>query len=150
MENCSQFCEPKDVSPQNRQSNRNINAIYQFRFYCSHIVTIFEYLHGKNIVYRDLKPENVLINTNGYLKLTDFGFAKIIDGKTYTLCGTPEYLAPEIILNKGHGKPVDWWTLGILLYEMIVGIDPFNDDDPMMIYQKIIKGKIKFPNTIDK
>jgi serine/threonine protein kinase len=107
-------------------------------------------LHGKNIVYRDLKPENVLINTNGYLKLTDFGFAKIIDGKTYTLCGTPEYLAPEIILNKGHAKPVDWWTLGILLYEMLVGIDPFNDDDPMMIYQKIIKGKIKFPNTIDK
>jgi serine/threonine protein kinase len=101
-------------------------------------------------VYRDLKPENVLINTNGYLKLTDFGFAKIIEGKTYTLCGTPEYLAPEIILNKGHSKPVDWWTLGILLYEMLVGIDPFNDDDPMMIYQKIIKGKIKFPNTIDK
>lgn len=124
--------------------------VEQAKFYSSHIVTIFEYLHGKNIVYRDLKPENVLINNNGYLKLTDFGFAKIIEGKTYTLCGTPEYLAPEIILNKGHGKPVDWWTLGILLYEMLVGIDPFNDDDPMMIYQKIIKGKIKFPNTIDK
>lgn len=107
-------------------------------------------MQGKNIIYRDLKPENILINTNGYLKLADFGFAKVVESKTYTLCGTPEYLSPEIILNKGHGKPVDWWTLGILIYEMLVGIDPFNDDDPMMIYQKIIKGKIKFPNNIDK
>jgi protein kinase X len=122
----------------------------QAKFYSAHIITIFEYLHSKNIVYRDLKPENVLINVNGYLKLTDFGFAKIVDNKTYTLCGTPEYLAPEIILNKGHSKPVDWWTLGILMYEMLVGIDPFNDDDPMMIYQKIIKGKIKFPKTVEK
>ena len=120
-------------------------------FYICHIITIFTYLHSKNIIYRDLKPENILINKNGYLKLTDFGFAKVLEsGKTYTLCGTPEYLAPEIILNKGHGKPVDWWTMGILLYEMLVGIDPFSDDDPMMIYQKIIKGKIRFPNTINK
>ena len=123
----------------------------QTKFYTAHIITIFEYLHSKNIVYRDLKPENILINKNGYLKLTDFGFAKILENeKTYTLCGTPEYLAPEIILNKGHGKAVDWWTLGILLYEMLVGIDPFSDDDPMKTYQKILKGKINFPKTIDK
>ena len=125
--------------------------IPQARFYIAHIITIFEYLHSKNIVYRDLKPENILINKNGYLKLTDFGFAKILENeKTYTLCGTPEYLAPEIILNKGHGKAVDWWTLGILLYEMLVGIDPFSDDDPMKTYQKILKGKINFPKTINK
>ena len=123
----------------------------QAKFYTAHIITIFEYLHGKNIIYRDLKPENILINKNGYLKLTDFGFAKYLDNeKTYTLCGTPEYLAPEIILNKGHGKPVDWWTMGILLYEMLVGIDPFSDDDPMQTYQKIIKGKINFPKDFDK
>ena len=123
----------------------------QTKFYIAHIITIFEYLHSKNIVYRDLKPENILINKNGYLKLTDFGFAKQLENeKTYTLCGTPEYLAPEIILNKGHGKAVDWWTLGILLYEMLVGIDPFSDDDPMKTYQKILKGKINFPKTIDK
>lgn len=78
-----------------------IKLLKKIRFYTAHIITIFEYLHTKNIVYRDLKPENILICTNGYLKITDFGFAKIVDGKTYTLCGTPEYLAPEIILNKG-------------------------------------------------
>lgn len=108
---------------------------------------MFEYLHNKNIVYRDLKPENILIDTKGYLKLTDFGFAKICEGRTYTLCGTPEYLAPEILLNKGHGKPVDWWTLGVFLYEMIAGVEPFNDEDTMLVYQKILKGKIKFPST---
>ena len=121
----------------------------QARVYIAQIVSIFEYLHSKNIIYRDLKPENILIHKSGYLKLTDFGFAKIVEGRTYTLCGTPEYLAPEIILNKGHGKPVDWWTCGILLYEMIAGIDPFSDDDPMMVYQKILKGKIKFLSGFD-
>ena len=121
----------------------------QARVYIAQIISIFEYLHSKNIIYRDLKPENILIHKSGYLKLTDFGFAKIVEGRTYTLCGTPEYLAPEIILNKGHGKPVDWWTCGILLYEMIAGIDPFSDDDPMMVYQKILKGKIKFPSGFD-
>ena len=123
---------------------------------------MFEYIHSKNVIYRDLKPENLLIADDGYLKLTDFGFAKVVEGRTYTLCGTPEYLAPEILLNKGkkayqferkklqlkirlipniltfcwsgHGKAVDWWTLGILIYEMNAGIDPFTDEDPMAIY----------------
>ena len=75
-----------------------------------------------------------MINHDGYIKLTDFGFCKIIEKRTYTLCGTPEYLAPEILLNKGHGKGVDWWTLGVLLYEMLIGIDPFNADQPLQIY----------------
>lgn len=82
--------------------------------------------------------------------MTDFGFAKVVDQKTYTLCGTPEYLAPEILLQKGHGKPVDWWCLGILIYEMLVGIDPFSDDDPMAVYQNILKGKIKFPQNFPR
>ena len=97
-----------------------------------------------------MKPENLLIDKQGYLKLTDFGFAKIVRSRTYTLCGTPEYLAPEILTNKGHGKGVDWWTLGILLYEMIAGIDPFNDEDPMAIYQNILKGQIRFPRKFNK
>lgn len=120
---------------------------------CSSICTGDTLSTGKSnkIEFRDLKPENILIAQDGYLKLTDFGFAKYLEsGRTYTLCGTPEYLAPEILLNKGHGKPVDWWTLGILIYEMIAGIDPFNDEDPMGIYQKILKGKVRFPKDFDK
>jgi serine/threonine protein kinase len=74
----------------------------------------------------------------------------VIEYRTYTLCGTPEYIAPEVLLNKGHGKPVDWWTLGILVYEMIVGYPPFVDEDPMGIYQKILSGKIVFPKFFDK
>ena len=122
----------------------------QAKFYAAHIVTIFDYLHSKNMIYRDLKPENILIQPSGYIKLTDFGFAKYIISQTYTLCGTPEYLAPEIITSKGHGKPVDWWTLGVLLYEMITGVDPFHDNDPMKVYQKIVKGKVIYPRSMDK
>ena len=88
-------------------------------------MSIFEYLQSKEIVYRDLKPENIMINADGYLALIDFGFAKVVTKRTYTICGTPEYIAPEILLNQGHGKAVDWWTLGILLYEMLAGYPPF-------------------------
>ena len=128
------------------QSLKNEDA----KLYAAQVTLMFEYLHSKDFVYRDLKPENLLIDRGGYLKLTDFGFAKKIEGRTYTLCGTPEYLAPEILLQKGHGKPVDWWCLGILIYEMIVGIDPFSDDEPMAVYQNILRGKIKFPSSFPK
>eukprot|EP01054_Gregarina_sp_Poly1_P000032 Gregarina_sp_Poly_1__31@NODE_1006_length_5387_cov_109_543233_g27_i1_p2_GENE_NODE_1006_length_5387_cov_109_543233_g27_i1NODE_1006_length_5387_cov_109_543233_g27_i1_p2_ORF_typecomplete_len461_score50_21Pkinase/PF00069_25/3_8e71Pkinase_Tyr/PF07714_17/3_6e43Kinaselike/PF14531_6/1_5e12WaaY/PF06176_11/5e07Pkinase_fungal/PF17667_1/2_1e06Kdo/PF06293_14/2e05RIO1/PF01163_22/0_0002APH/PF01636_23/0_015YrbLPhoP_reg/PF10707_9/0_0098Seadorna_VP7/PF07387_11/0_26_NODE_1006_length_5387_cov_109_543233_g27_i171389 len=120
------------------------------RFYAAHITSIFEYLHPMNVIYRDLKPENLLITRNGYLKLTDFGFAKVVDHRTFTLCGTPEYIAPEVLLNKGHGKAVDWWTLGILVYEMIVGYPPFFDEDALGIYQKILAGKIVFPRFFQR
>ncbi|EGR33373.1 protein kinase domain protein [Ichthyophthirius multifiliis] len=119
-------------------------------FYGAQVALMFEYLHSKNIIYRDLKPENLLIADDGYLKLTDFGFAKVVEGRTYILCGTPEYLAPEILLNKDHGKAVDWWTLGILIYEMNAGINPNTDENPMAIYQKILKGKVKFPRNFNK
>lgn len=91
------------------------------KFYGSQIVSAFQHLHSFNIVYRDLKPENLLITRTGYLKITDFGFAKVVDDRTWTLCGTPEYLAPELIQSKGHNKSVDWWAVGILIYEMLAG-----------------------------
>lgn len=119
------------------------------RFYAAQIVLIFEYLHSLSVVYRDLKPENLLVNSDGYLKLTDFGFAKLIQGRTYTLCGTPEYLAPEVLLNKGHSKPADWWTFGILVYELLVGIDPFSAESPMEVYHNILHKKPRFPASID-
>ena len=119
------------------------------KFYHAELVLAFEYLHSKDIIYRDLKPENLLLDSKGHVKITDFGFAKKVPERTFTLCGTPEYLAPEVIQSKGHGKAVDWWTMGILLYEFIAGYPPFYDDTPFRIYEKILEGKIKFPNWFD-
>ena len=94
-------------------------------FYAANVVCAFEYLHKQKITYRDLKPENLLVDTHGYLKLVDFGFAKRVYGRTYTLCGTVDYLAPEIVSHQGHGFEVDLWALGVLAYEMLVGFSPF-------------------------
>jgi len=108
------------------------------------VLDVFAYIHAKSIIYRDLKPENLLISPKGYLKVIDWGFAKEIeDNTTYTMCGTPEYVAPEVVNGSGHGKGADYWALGCNLYEMVVGVSPFVGDDvsdTLAIYQRITAG----------
>jgi serine/threonine protein kinase len=106
------------------------------RFYIGQVVLALGYLHSKNLLYRDLKPENMLVCNNGYIKLADFGFVKTLmpGNRTYTFCGTPEYIAPEIIQNKGYHQPVDWYSLGIFIYECLYGRPPFMANDPYEIF----------------
>ncbi|KAI9163326.1 cAMP-dependent protein kinase catalytic subunit 3 [Paramyrothecium foliicola] len=123
------------------------------RFYAAEIVLVLEYLHEQQggVAYRDLKPENLLLDQDGHIKLVDFGFAKRLGYRdsrpveTYTLCGTPEYLAPEVIHNKGHTTAVDWWALGILIYEFLTGYPPFWHQNPIEIYKQIVEKPVLFP-----
>lgn len=103
--------------------NKKIFDIRTTKFIVACVTEAFQYLHPRGIVYRDLKPENLLLDCKGYVKLVDFGFAKYVglEKKTWTFCGTPAYLAPEMIRKKGHNKAVDYWALGILTHELLTG-----------------------------
>ena len=120
------------------------------RFYVAGVVLGFIEMHRHKIAYRDLKPENLLMDRDGFPKLCDFGLAKVVDGKTWTLCGTPDYLAPEIILSKGHDRTADLWALGVLVYELCTGYAPFSCDDPMEVYQLILECDYEFPRGTSK
>jgi len=119
------------------------------RFYTACVLRAFQHLHERNILYRDLKPENLLLDAKGYCKVTDFGLAKFVIGYTYTTCGTPDYFAPEMVLGLGHSLAVDWWTFGVLIYELTQGDTPFSDDDVMKIYRKVKMGlqSVAFPDN---
>ena len=120
------------------------------RFYAASMGIALEYLHNHGIVYRDIKPENILIGEDGYLKLIDFGMAKMLKGneKAMSFCGTPEYLAPEIITGEGHNRAADWWSYGILLFEMLCGIPPFYCENTERMYDLITNAELRFPKRI--
>ena len=123
------------------------------KFYIIELVLAIEFLHKKNMIYRDLKPENILLDEKGHVKLTDFGLSKILDEdneKTFTICGTPQYLAPEVLLKKGYDKAVDWWSLGCVMYEMLSGRLPFCIKRGMKLSQIIYEKGVEYPKSLTK
>ncbi|KAK1245702.1 hypothetical protein MKX07_004771 [Trichoderma sp. CBMAI-0711] len=122
--------------------------INRSRFYTAELLCALECLHGFNVIYRDLKPENILLDYQGHIALCDFGLCKLEmkdEDSTNTFVGTPEYLAPELLKGEGYGKTVDWWTLGVLLYEMLTGLPPFYDENTNEMYRKILTAPLNFP-----
>ena len=120
------------------------------KFYIASIITILDYIHKKRIIHRDLRPEIIYINRNGYIKLIDFTLSKKLKNDyTYSICGTHEYYSPEMINQSGYNKSIDYWQLGILFFEILFGFTPFIAKDPYKLFEKIKKGKFKFPRNID-
>lgn len=122
----------------------------QAKFYAAQIALGLGHLHSKDFIYRDLKLENVLMDDNGYVSLTDFGMAKIVrDGEiAKTFCGTPEYLAPEVLEGEGYDKTADWWSLGILTFEMMNGLPPFYNKSQSLMFKLIKEGEVKFSEKV--
>ncbi|KAI0246727.1 Pkinase-domain-containing protein [Lactifluus subvellereus] len=121
------------------------------RFYSAELLLALEHLHDLDVVYRDLKPENILLDYTGHIALCDFGLCKLNmkdNDMTNTFCGTPEYLAPEILNGAGYNRTIDWWTLGVLLYEMLVGLPPFYDEITDKMYEKILRDPLLFPDEV--
>lgn len=123
---------------------------YDAKVYVCEVVCALSFFHSKRLVYRDIKPENILLTSTGHIKLTDFGFLKEVQDRTFTLCGTPEYLAPEIINREGHNGQCDWWALGVLLYEMLVGRPPFQASSPFNLYEQILTANVDFPSSLPR
>ena len=113
---------------------------FQAQFYSASILLAVNYLHERKIVYRDIKPENIMVVTNGFIKLIDFGTAKTMKDKTNTIIGTPDYMAPEVIMGKGYTFKVDYWSIAIMMYEYLCGKTPFGEglEEPMDIYLAVV------------
>ncbi|KAK6742766.1 hypothetical protein RB195_010185 [Necator americanus] len=116
------------------------------RFYSAEVIFALQHIHSKNVVYRDLKPENLLLSKDGHVRITDFGLAKVLKAKTYTICGTAEYMAPEIFQKSGYGTAVDWWSLGIVIFELISGKPPFCGNTVDETFEKIREGSLQYPD----
>ncbi|XP_018494562.2 cAMP-dependent protein kinase catalytic subunit beta-like [Galendromus occidentalis] len=125
---------------------------WRAKLYAGQLVLVIEYLHRARIVFRDLKPPNILIADDGYLKLTDFGLATVFHGSTYTLCGSPPYMAPEILRRQQYGPGVDWWALGIIVYEMLHGQLPFRcpGNEGTVLERLILTAPLEFRGGLDR
>eukprot|EP00041_Stephanoeca_diplocostata_P011120 m.180525 g.180525 ORF g.180525 m.180525 type:complete len:393 (+) comp18422_c0_seq1:248-1426(+) len=133
-----------------QRSRRRKFSSEQTQYFAAQTISAFEYLHNLDVIHRDLKPENLLIDHKGNVKLTDFGFAKRVSDVTFTMCGTPEYLAPEIIANKGYNRGVDWWAIGVLIFEMRCGRSAFESRDQLTMFRKIAKCDYKCPRDFNE
>lgn len=130
--------------------NRKSFSIHDVMIYVAEIALALDSLHKNGIVYRDIKPENIVLDENGHVKIVDFGFSKFInDDLTSTFCGSVEYLAPEIIERKPYGKEVNWWALGALAYELLFGYPPFMNDNKFKLMNMIVNSEIIFPYNTD-
>ncbi|CAG9315296.1 unnamed protein product [Blepharisma stoltei] len=125
----------------------------QAKFYFAEILLGLEYLHNVNVIYRDLKPENILLDMDGHIKLIDFGLSKESvsnRGRSYSFCGSPEYMSPEMLKGTGHGREVDFYSLGALLFEMLTGLPPFYDSNRSKMYMRILQEELNLPNFISE
>ncbi|XP_077186469.1 cGMP-dependent protein kinase 2-like [Paroedura picta] len=145
-----EFCKGGELWAKLREVRYFPEPVAAFCSAC--VIEALDYLHNQGIVYRDLKPENLMLDGKGYVKLVDFGFAKSLNPgeKTYSFCGTPDYLAPEILRHEGHDYAVDFWMLGVLIFEMIVGRPPFHSSEPEKTYSKILDGIFSFPVSVSE
>lgn len=140
----------KGVSLEYLLKSIGILTLKDSRFYLGSLIIVLQYLHERDILYRDLKPENIMIDEEGYIKLIDFNSAKVVSGRSYTICTCPYYIAPEVIAGKGYNKQSEIWSLGVLLYEFMCGKVPFGQtkEDPHSIYEEILKNDLIFPSDI--
>ena len=146
----SEFMQGGDMSFQFHERGRFSKETA--KFYIIEIILALETLHKNNIIYRDLKPENILMDKEGHIKITDFGLSKILDDmndKAFTLCGSPQYVAPEVLNKQGYDKGVDWWSLGCVLYEMLTGWLPFFIPPGIRLNSEVYKTPLRFPKDVD-
>ena len=149
----SEFLQGGDLFFHLHEKKNTVFPEEKAKFYVMELVIALDFLHKNNMVYRDLKPENILLDSQGHIKLTDFGLSKIFENendKAFTVCGTPQYLAPEILLKKGYDKSVDWWSLGCVLYEMLYCRLPFKFKKGQKISLSIYKEEIPFDKKISE
>ena len=148
----SDFMQGGDMFYHLHSKKRKFNE-EEAKFYLIELILGLEFLHKNNIIYRDLKPENILLDLDGHIKISDFGLSKILDrpnDKAFTLCGTPQYISPEILDTKGYDKTVDWWSLGTFFYEMLTGNLPFIIPKGKQINPNIYQEPIKFPKSMNQ